>query len=813
MAGETLMASIVWKKVWRDLAHNKARTALAVLSTAVGVLALGLVFGLSGVMRDQLTAAHRQALPAHITFRGGPFSPDIVDAVRREPGVLHTEGEIVASFRWKLEGEENWRDAHVVARDDFEDQRMNLLRLVEGRWPTGRLLGIDRLSSEHLGIHPGTNILVEFGGRERRVSVNGVVYAHDVLSPEMGGEMTFYATPETAAWLTGREDGEDYNRLHVRLETYSQEAAEETAGRIKDRLERIELTVGEYEITDPNVHWMQDIVDAVLIILTVMGVLALGLSAFLIINTMNAIIAQQVWQIGVMKAVGATIFRVIDVYLATALIYGGLALLLAVPLGAVGAHLVGVWLLDMLNVEFSTFQIQPSAIAIQTGVGVAVPLLAALVPALGGARVTVRAAISTHGIGGRFGHGWLDRLIGQIHCLPRLMTLGLRNTFRRKGRLTLTLVMLTFSGAMFTMVMSTGASFDSTMMIMYEVGGEVALELERPGRVSRLIEIAEVVPGVTRAEVWNDHRATLSLGTNPERSRGAGPEHNRRAGEEPPVSLRGVPPDSVMFSPRVVSGRSLLPGDTNVVLINHQLAEEEGIQVGDELTVNIDGEESEWTVIGSYLSVNSLSDEFFVPFDALARETGTWGQGSEVMIRSQVDDIESHQRLIKALTDAFTAHRIEVDGSWSASKQWEETKSAFGVLIYLLLTMSILTATVGGIGLMSTMSINVVERTREIGVMRAIGATSLAIVGVFVIEGVFVGVLSWVLAIPLSLPGVRLFGDMIGEAVLEIPLDFAYSTEGLVLWLLIVVVISALASLWPALRAAQVSVREALAYE
>jgi putative ABC transport system permease protein len=154
-----------------------------------------------------------------------------------------------------------------------------------------------------------------------------------------------------------------------------------------------------------------------------------------------------------------------------------------------------------------------------------------------------------------------------------------------------------------------------------------------------------------------------------------------------------------------------------------------------------------------------------------------------------------------------------VDGSWSASQQWEETQSALGALIYLLLAMSALTAIVGGIGLMSTMSINVVERTREIGVMRAIGATSLAIIGVFVMEGVFVGVLSWLLALPLSIPGVRLFGDVIGEAVLELPLDFAYSTGGLALWLIIVVVLSALASLWPALRAAGVSVREALAYE
>ncbi|GAB4533097.1 MAG: FtsX-like permease family protein [Anaerolineae bacterium] len=793
------MSDVIWKKVWRDLAHNKARTALAVLSTAVGVAALGLVFGLSGVMREQLTEAHRAARPAHITLWGGPFSPEMVDAIRHEPGVSDAEGEIVASFRWKLEGEENWREGEVIARDDYQSQRLYVLRLLAGDWPRGRLMGIDRLSSRHLGVGPGAHILVEFGARERPVSLNGVVYAYNVLSPEWGGTVTFYATPETAAWLTGREDGEDYNRLYVRLGSYSQAAAGETARRIEDRLEGVGLSVGGYEITDPDVHWMQDIVDAVLIVLAVMGGLALGLSAFLIVNTMNAIIARQVWQIGVMKAVGATLWRVIEVYLATALLYAGLALLLAVPPGILGAHLTAVWLLDMFNVEISTLQIQPLAIVIQAVVGVAVPLLAALGPVLDGARVTVRQAISSHGLDTGFGRGRLDRLIGQVGCLPRLMALSLRNAFRRKGRLALTLLMLTLSGAMFTMVLSTGASFDSTIMIMYEIGGEVAIYLDRPGRVSRLVEIAQGVPGVVKAEVWSEYGATLT------------PAHG--GGQQLPVSLRGVPPDSAMFNPRVTRGRSLLPGDSQAILVNHRLAEEQDIQVGDELTLKIDGQASHWRVVGVYLSVNSLADEFFVPFDALARETGTWGQGSQVMVRAQAGDLETHQRLIKTLNDTFTAHRIQVDDTWSASQQWQETRSAFAVLIYLLLTMSVLTATVGGIGLMSTMAINVVERTREIGVMRAIGATSAAIVGVFVMEGLLVGVLSWLFSIPLSIPGALLFGEVIGEAILELPLDFAYSTEGLALWLLIVVVISALASLLPALRAAGISVREALAYE
>jgi putative ABC transport system permease protein len=111
------------------------------------------------------------------------------------------------------------------------------------------------------------------------------------------------------------------------------------------------------------------------------------------------------------------------------------------------------------------------------------------------------------------------------------------------------------------------------------------------------------------------------------------------------------------------------------------------------------------------------------------------------------------------------------------------------------------------------MSITVVERAREIGMMRAIGATSLGIVGIFVVEGVVMGVLSWLLAMPLSYPGARVFCSTVGMQLVDWPLDFSYPVQGLAFWLAIMVVVSALASLWPALRATRVSVRESLAYE
>jgi putative ABC transport system permease protein len=805
--------NVIWHKVWRDLVRNRARTALVVLSTTVGIFALGLVFGLSGVLHSRILESHRSAVPAHITFWGGPFSHETVDAILREPGVAAAEGEISGSFRWRLASEEDWHDADLIARADYSAQHMNLLRLLDGRWPderanhltTKHALGIERMSSSHFQVPLGTTIQVELGGRERSVPIEGIVRAPVVVPPEWGSDAMFFATPETAAWLTGREDDESFDQLHVRLGVYSQETAEETASRIEDRLERLGLSVWGYEITDPAEHWVQDIVDAVTMILLVMSILSLGLSAFLIVNTMNAILVRQVWQIGVMKAVGATFGRVARAYLATALIYGGLALLLAVPLGVAGAHLLAAWLLDMLNVGVGTFQVEPVAVGTQIVVGAAVPVLAALVPVVGGVRVTVREAVSSHGIGTDFGQGWLDRLVGRARCLPRPMALSLRNTFRRKMRVALTLATLTLSGAMFTIVLSTGESLDNTIATSFSLGEDVAIKLDRPRRIAHVIDVAKAVPGVADAEVWHNHPATLSLP--------ASPEGDQTSDEEHPVTLIGVPPDSAIFAPHIVSGRGLHPGDENALVFTLRLAEEQGIQVGDEITLNIRDEESRWTVVGLYLSVNDVSDEFFVPLDVLGRETGTYGRGRRIKLLSEQDDIESQQRLIQALTDGFAAQHVEVVDSWSSSEQLRESQASFGLLTSLLLAMVVLTAVVGAIGLTNTMAINAVERTREIGVMRAIGASSSAIVGMSVAEGVLVGALSWILALPLSYPGARMFSALIGDIILDMPLQFVYSAGGMVLWLVIVVTLSALASLWPALQAARVSVRQALAYE
>jgi putative ABC transport system permease protein len=795
--------SVTWRKIWRDLMRSKARTMLVVLSTAIGVFVLGVILGAYGMMVAGLERDRLAWVPIHVTL-WGQFDQEAEYAALRDEDVVDVERLVDTTFHWRLAEETIWQEGRMVARQDYAAQRMGLVGLVEGRWPEWRTLAVEAMTAQDFGISPGDVVVVQSGRHERRLEIVGVVHDPDAgMPPRFGGGADFFVTPETALWLTG----EGFDRLDVRIATLNVAPtldvapspdvtrSRAVADRVRARLDDLGMPASGVWVRDPDAHWSRDPLNALLLILTLTGALSLVLSVFLIVNTMNAIVAQQVWQIGVMKTVGATRARVARVYLALGLIYGVLALLLAVPLGALGAYHLAAWALGTLGVAIGPFQVTPWAVWVQTGVGLAVPLLAALIPVIGGARVTVRSAIATYGLGGGFGRGAFDRLMGAIRRLPRPVALSLRNTFRHKARVSLTLAALALGGALFMALLSVEASCGNTIEVMLsDSGADVTAHFARAYRVERLLAVTRRTPGVAQAEVWKRWSVRLRLADGGERV----------------ILLVGLPPDSEILRPRVVAGRGLLPGDGNAILLNSKVATKEGIAVGDRVRFDLQDQETTWMVVGL---VRNAEERSFVAFDPLSHQTGSRNVGWEVAVAGEAHDPRSQIRLIDDLRATYAAQRFEVDYFTSGLESRERVRSRFDVILTILLVIALLAAGVGGIGLVGTMSINVVERRREIGVMRVTGATSAAVAAIFVTEGVVLGVLSWVLAVPLSYPGARLFSDAVGQVLLRSPFEFIYSLEGVGLWLGGVIVLSVLASLVPALRATKVSVREALAYE
>lgn len=155
---------------------------------------------------------------------------------------------------------------------------------------------------------------------------------------------------------------------------------------------------------------------------------------------------------------------------------------------------------------------------------------------------------------------------------------------------------------------------------------------------------------------------------------------------------------------------------------------------------------------------------------------------------------------------------IEVGLGYSVIQEREGFTAQLSILINVLLVMTFLVAVIGGFGLSGTLSINVIERRREIGVLRAVGASSGDISFIFISEGLILGLLSWVVAVPISLFAGKFFAATLGELV-DFPVIYFYSISGMWIWLAIVVVLSLVASWLPAWGATKISVAESLAYE
>jgi putative ABC transport system permease protein len=161
----------------------------------------------------------------------------------------------------------------------------------------------------------------------------------------------------------------------------------------------------------------------------------------------------------------------------------------------------------------------------------------------------------------------------------------------------------------------------------------------------------------------------------------------------------------------------------------------------------------------------------------------------------------------------FRAHGFKVRVAQAGRASLDTAVESLDMLVVFLLIMAILTAIVGSMGLAGTMGMNVLERTREIGIMRAIGADDSAVMRTVIAEGIFIGMISFGLAIILSIPFTYLLSTIVSLAVFQTPIDVVFTYLGYAIWLGLVLALSTIASILPALNAARLTIREVLAYE
>jgi len=787
-----------WRKVLRDAWLHKARSALVVAAVALSMTAAGALLDAWALVRRATQESYAATHPAAASLRvDRAVDAALLAQIRAHPAIAsaRVRGRVFGAVQ--IDGTRV--GAELFALTDFAARDIAAVDaatdVAHGSWPPrDGEIAIEQSSLEFAGAALGQLVEVTLAAQTQRLRIAGV--AHDVgLPPGWMDHVAYgFVTPATLAAF-GVEPALNEVQFVLRDTPPDRAAVRGIADDVRALLERGGIHVQAIDVPEPGQHPHAGQMDSLMFTQGAFGVLTLLVASFLIVNLIGALLAGQTRQIGVMQALGASPRQIGALYLAFAALLGLLAALLALPAALAIGRPYAMFKAQMLNFSVAGFAVPWWTIALQVGVGCLLPVLAAALPVARACRMRVAVALRDPGIATEHG-AYLRRRL-KVPGLSRPLLLSLGNAFRRRQRTLLTLLALAAGGAVFIAADNLRASMYLAVERMFASQHyDAVLRLATPATARDIEAAARAVDGVEHAQALLTENATIV-------------HADGTPGEA--LTLLGIPPDTPLFEANMERGRWLDRGDERVLVLTQRLLRAEPqLQPDTDVTLNIGGKPSRWHVVGADQTV--VQNIAYAPFTTVAALHGNT-LASMLAVAARGGNAAVKLDVIMRLRAALGEHDMRVAGSQLLSETRRAVEDHLLMVIQFLGAMAWVMIAVGGMGLASTMSMAVLERTREIGVMRAIGARHGVLMRMIQAEGLVIAVLAWLVALPLSAPISLLLADAFGRIMFPVPAQLLPNARAALLWLLLAASVSLLACFWPGRRAMRVSTASALSYE
>jgi putative ABC transport system permease protein len=793
-------------KVIRDLTSDYPKNFMLVLAITIGVFGVGSILGGYAILKREMSSNYNGTIPASATIEvGSDISNALIDSVKAFAGILEVERHATLVARMKVN--DRWHPLLLFVIDDFAAKRMNKIYPVSGlAEPPENTMLVERTALVVMQAVVGDVITIKTSHAEpKSIRISGTV--HDPgLAPAWQEQAGYgYITLSTLHWL-GETQGFDQLRILVSEHQDSRDHITEKAEELSTWLEQKGYTIHEIQVPPPGKHPHQGQMNAVLSIFTLFSYLLLILGSVLVATSIATLMVKQVRQIGVMKTIGAEVSQVIGMYLFMMLVLCVVSLFIAIPLSQITAKMFSYQIAGLLNLELTDGSIPYWVPLVQVASGILIPFVVAAFPVIRGSRVTVRIALDNYGVSQqRLSYrSWMLRL-PDPGFVSESFKLSVRNVFRLRSRLVMTLGLLAAGGGMFMAAINVSEAWDENLQQIYTQRlYDLEVRLNEPVAPDSIVDKIESLPGVTACETWNYSSTSIAKENSHEIS------HTYPDKGHGSFSMLAVPVPTRLLNPTVVEGRWLMEGSTDDVVLNQSARRE--TRIGDRVKLMLDGKATEWTVVGFTQDVGSPATAY-VSMRGFSQHAGISGKVRMIRVAYADRSKEKASRKNREVETLLQKENISVSSTIPVWLLHNAVAAHMRVLVNSLLAMALLMAMVGTLGLASTMSMNVMERTREIGVMRAIGATPVKIRNLIVWEGLIIGSMSILLAFVLSIFLSSYLGRFIGRISFGTPLSLTISAVAFAIWIGIVVVGSYVATVFPARRASRITTREALAYE
>jgi putative ABC transport system permease protein len=798
-----------WKKLVRDLVLARGRMVMLVVAIAASIFGVGLMLSTYTIATREMTANYLGTHPASAFIELDNIDNALVAAVRQRPNIADAEATSWITARVEV-APDQWMPALLFVIPDFAASRISTVSPQAGAFPPpDNSILVEREVLPMLKLSVGDVLTLQTpNGSKQSVTISGTV--HDPSLAPAWQEQTVYSyiTPATLAKL-GEAETLHILKITVRDQPSNITAIETIVGELSGWLNSQGLVVEEIRIPPPLQHPHQGQMNAVMTVLLSFSVLALVLSAVLTATMIGGLLAQQTRQIGIMKAIGARSSQIAGMYLLLVMGLGLIAVIIGTPLGILAGRGFAAAVAQLLNLNLTSLDVPIWVYLILLLTGLLLPLLIAIVPIRRTTRITVRETLADYGASpNAFGARRLESWLSKLQGVSNVPLLAFRNLFRRRSRLILSLGLLGAAGAMFMTGLNVSSGWETYIRIAAaDRHYDLEVRFNNPESQARIEELLSNVAGVEKVENWSFLPAAVARPT------GLDIVRTYPDGGHGSFTLRAVPPESRFINTTMLNGHWLQQGDSNGVVLNQSaLALLPNAAVGSEVNLMIEGHPVTLQVVGVIRQILTPATAYVVPqaFAAAAGQSETMTNAVRVAIRSR--DLDAVSSVTQAIEQVLANGHISVSVAVSETLLDNAVSGHVYIFIVALILIAVVMAVVGLLGLTSNMSISVIERTREFGIMRAIGAQSRTILQNVISEGVFTGLLSWIIAFPLSILLSLGLGSYLGAMAFRSPLPLVVSPVGLGIWIVVLLIGSIAASAFPAQQAAKLTVRETLAY-
>lgn len=778
-----------------------------------------------GITGREMSRAYVSTNPASATIlfeRGVDVDEMTVIAAEasKQPGIIDAAARSQLSLQIQQEGGEwgpNPLQIFIAAPDD--PMGIEGFTVEQGSWPpaAGEIL-INRFSFDLLNLEVGQAVVVQApNGEPTSLLISGVVY-NPALAPSFQEQKGHGFISAASLPVLGEPVALDALKLQITdqpgltIPSRNRDVIVATARDLAGWLQQTYgVAVREIQVPTPYAHPHQRQAELLLMALVIFAVAGLLLGAILVATMLHGMFIQQIPQIGIMKAIGAPSRRILQLYLLMTLVIAAAATAVALVPGIVISRALSPAILTLLGVDAASVAAPLWMYVVVIAAGAGVPLLFSLASIIRTSRTTVREALDYRGVDRsgdnttRFG-AWLGRLRG----LSRMELMAFRNIFRRRARFLLSVGLLAGAGVVFVAGMSTVSSVQTVLEQAKELRSwDVDVRLANANQVpaTTVTNLVAQIPHVTNVEAWTIMPTSIAqpgqvsvTSTYPDQGHGS-------------MAVNVIPPDSTLMSQSaLMEGRWLRSDETGAVVLSQavRLNALPNVHSGDTIQLTIGGGPTSWQVVGITEPVFQNEGIFMTEAGYQAATGVNWP--NVLRIVTDTHDEQTRAAVATAAERVLTDASIKVQSSASVSRSEAASAGHMLPIILVFLGLSIAMGVVGFVGLASTMSTNVLERTREFGVMHAIGARASTVRRIVLAEGVFTAVASCIVAVIPTFLLTAAMGAGLGRQFLNGPLPFQISIPAVVIWVIVVVLGSVLATLAPASQASRLTVREALAY-